>query len=51
MAKYKDFTLSQSDYDSTAEYTDNDALILAIRNILLSDVKPGKNNQPVIIYP
>ena len=22
-----------------------------IRNILLSDVKPGKNNQPVIIYP
>ena len=39
MAKYKDFTLSQSDYDSTAEYTDNDALILAIRNILLS--RPG----------
>ena len=39
MAKYKDFTLSQSDYDSTAEYTDNDALILAIRNILQS--RPG----------
>ena len=39
MAKYKDFTFEKGEYKKMAEYTDSDALILSIRNILLS--RPG----------
>ena len=39
MAKYLDYQLEKSDYDSAKEYKDGDALVLAIRNLLLS--RPG----------
>lgn len=39
MPTYKDFRLEEGEYGKLSEYTDNDALILAIRNILLS--RPG----------
>jgi phage baseplate assembly protein W len=36
MAIYRDFTLDQGQYGRAAEYTDSSAIILGIRNILLS---------------
>lgn len=39
MAKYKDFELNQGEYGKASEYYDNNALVLSIRNILLS--RPG----------
>ena len=36
---FKDFSFSKGEYGKAAEYYDDDAIILAIRNILLS--KPG----------
>lgn len=39
MSTYKDFTFEKSNYKKMAEYTDSDAMILSIRNILLS--RPG----------
>lgn len=39
MAKFLDYQFEKSDYDSAKEYKDADALVLAIRNILLS--RPG----------
>lgn len=39
MAKYVDFQLEKDEYDSSRQHDDSDALILAIRNILLS--RPG----------
>ena len=36
MAKYRDFMLQQSDFIKAQEYTDTSAIILNIRNILLS---------------
>lgn len=39
MADYTDFELSLGAYGKTTEYTDENAIILAIRNILLS--RPG----------
>jgi phage baseplate assembly protein W len=36
MAIYRDFTLDQGVYGRSAEYTDSAAIILAIRNILLT---------------
>lgn len=39
MAEYTDFQLKSGDYMKAAEYYDEDAIILAIRNILLS--RPG----------
>jgi len=36
MAKYRDFMLEQSNFIKATEYTDTSAIILAIRNILLS---------------
>jgi len=39
MAKYKDFQFIESQYSKAQEYTNSNAIILAIKNILLS--KPG----------
>lgn len=39
MAKFKDFQLEEGDYQAAREYSDADALALAVRNILLS--RPG----------
>ena len=39
MAKYKDYQFDLGEYNKASEYFDNDALILGIRNILLS--RPG----------
>ena len=39
MAKYSDFQFKKGNYGTSAEYKDEDAIVLAIRNILLS--KPG----------
>ena len=39
MAEYTDFQLKQGEYGVAAEYEDDDAIILAIRNLLLS--RPG----------
>jgi phage baseplate assembly protein W len=39
MAEYRDFTFNQGIYGRAAEYTDSSAIILAIRNILLT--RPG----------
>lgn len=39
MATYKDFRFKKSEYEKAEEYEDTDAIILAIKNILLS--KPG----------
>ena len=39
MAKFTDFQFVQGDYGRAAEYTDDNAIVLAIRNIILS--KPG----------
>lgn len=36
MATYRDFTFDQGQYGRAAEYTDASAIILAIRNILLT---------------
>ena len=36
MAKYRDFTLQESSFIKAEEFTDTSAVILAIRNILLS---------------
>lgn len=36
MAKYRDFMFQQSNFIKAEEYTDTSAIILAIRNILLS---------------
>lgn len=36
MAKYRDFMMKQSNFIKAEEYTDTSAIILAIRNILLS---------------
>lgn len=42
MAIYRDFTLDQGQYGRAPEYTDSSAIILAIRNILLT----RKGNYP-----
>lgn len=42
MATYRDFMLQQSDFTKALEYTDTSAIILGIRNILLS----RKGNYP-----
>jgi len=42
MAKYRDWMFQQSNFVKASEYTDVDAIILAIRNILLS----RKGNYP-----
>lgn len=39
MAKYIDFQFEQGDYGKAREFTDENSIVLAIRNILLS--KPG----------
>lgn len=39
MAEYTDFQFKKGEYEKASEYFDEDAIILAIRNILLS--KPG----------
>lgn len=39
MAKYRDFIFEKGEYDKVSEYTDASAIVLAIRNILLS--RPG----------
>lgn len=39
MAEYTDFQLQQGEYGKAEEYIDSDAVVLAIRNILLS--RPG----------
>jgi phage baseplate assembly protein W len=36
MARYRDFTLDQGQYGRAAEYTDTSAMILGVRNILLT---------------
>jgi phage baseplate assembly protein W len=36
MAKYRDFIMNQSSFNKAEEYTDNSAVVLAIRNILLT---------------
>jgi hypothetical protein len=39
MAVYRDFSFDRSDFNKATEYTDANAMILAIKNILLS--RPG----------